>query len=1206
MQPADPATAISEGAQSKRVGEHTPLLKSSPSPATMDRRSVGDAIISPEYNYQAPPQEGDSLVGKEQKGKGHRGKKRKHVAGDDEKKKSLEDELLDIDRMVGYKTTFAKTVFFWTFVISTAGIGMLLAYWLQRKFVPFRYKRCPMHEAEKVLVVGQDKHFELADVEELAYITRSQQAQGGLSPPADPELGGWKKPLRDIPLEERTFIYKHMRFLYNRDQQAFVLVRPIDQLKVILQTQGGFRGLSTAAHRKSSKLYGRNLIDIPIKSIPQLLIEEVLHPFFIFQIYSVILWLTEDYYYYAGAIFFIASVTAVISLKDVRANLISIRQISMMEVDVTVVRDGVSRVVSSVDLQPGDIVQVPPQFILPCDLLLVNGQCVVNESMLTGESVPVIKSPLVEYTHDMVHGDGLSRVDARHTLFGGTKVVELRVAQDQQALGCVMSTGYQTSKGFLVLSILFPRPTNFKFMSESLKFMVALFAIALCGFSVCVWKMSYWAEAGLIVQRGLDLITIVVPPALPMAMSVGTAYAVMRLKKKKIFCISPPRVNMAGKINIMCFDKTGTLTEEGLDLMGVRPAVKGEFNDMFKEPPPGPLAMIMMTTHSLTHVGQEIMGDPLETKIFFATGAKLEEPHVTTGFDSTYKAILRSNSLGDYGVLHQYEFLPALQRMSVVVKSLRDDQTYVCVKGSPEALLELSDPSTIPHDYAAVLATYTHEGYRVLACGYRTWDQWGAADPHKQRRDAEHSLTFLGFIVMQNKLKPQTTGVIKVLSKASIRSVMVTGDNPLTAVCIAKECNIVPMGMHVFLADAVKDQNGDSEIKWSESNDPSIILDPLTLRPSKNLPKFGLAMTGRAFAALLEDHKKEHSKYPFEKIIMGLHVTARMSPEQKAQLVEILQSLGMNVGMCGDGANDCIALRAAHVGVSLSEAEASVSAPFTSSTPSIECIPMLLREGRSSLATSFQLFRFMALYSMTQFTTAILVTFNASFLGNWQYLYEDLWIVFPLVILLGQSRSAKSLSKKRPSGRLFSVFNLSSTMSHIALTIGFQIAVYMRLHEKRWYYVIDNQGNDQYGSNSSIFETTSLFLYANFQYLTEAFMFSLGRQWKQAIYTNFYFCAWWGVTLATSLGIMLGFQDTICSFLQVLWIPFPWRIEMLVWAGINVFMYFFAEFGLSALKSCGCFSRNTGDRRKEHKIYREEFESYWEVKANVGYLSKLV
>lgn len=1205
-----------ETIEKEKKSERTPLMSG------VVRGAEGDAILSLEYAYHEP--ENQSVLGKEKGKRKEKGsiprKKKKHVADDDEKKKTLEDELLDIDTMEGFRSSFGRKLLFVILLFCTAGLILLISYWLKRKFVSVWYKRCSMQEAEVVLVVGKDKHFEIAEVEELAYVAKGQTVSKNEKYTTDVELETKKRKAKDLPLSERMFVYKHLRFVYSEAEGNYVLVRPIDALKGILQNEGSFRGLTTQAHRKSSRLYGRNLIDIPIKSIPVLLIEEVLHPFFIFQIYSVILWLTENYYYYSGAIFFIASVTAIISLKDVRANLISISEISRMEVDVTVVRDGVAKVVSSVDLQPGDIVQVPPQFVLPCDLLLVNGQCVVNESMLTGESVPVIKSPLLEFTDNMVHGDALSRLDARHVLFGGTKVVELRVAQDQQALGCVMSTGYQTSKGFLVLSILFPRPTNFKFMSQSMKFMVALFSLALCGFAVCVWRMhSYGAEVGLIVQRGLDLITIVVPPALPMAMSVGTAYAVMRLKKKKIFCISPPRVNMAGKINIMCFDKTGTLTEEGLDLMGVRPAIDGRFGDMITCPTArSPLAMLMMTTHSLTHVDNQVMGDPLETKIFAATGAKLEEPHVTPDFDPAYKAITRSNSLGNYGVLHQYEFLPALQRMSVVVRSLQgrsensdninnsnsNSDIFVCVKGSPEALLELSDPSSIPADYAAILAQYTHEGYRVLGCGVRTWNKWGTADPHKQRVEAEHSLQFLGFIVMQNKLKPQTSGVIRSLASASIRSVMITGDNPLTAVCIAKECGVVPTGMQVFLADAVKGPNGESEIKWNESNDPSIHLDPASLIPSKPIPQYCLAMTGRAFAALLDDHKRDHSKYPFEKIIMGGHVYARMSPEQKAQLVEILQSLGLNVGMCGDGANDCIALRAAHVGVSLSEAEASVSAPFTSSTPSIECIPSLLREGRSSLATSFQLFRFMALYSMTQFTTAILVTFNKSFLGNWQYLYEDLWIVFPLVILLGQSRSAKKLSKKRPSGRLFSVINLSTTMTHIALSVAFQIFVYVRLHKKAWYYEIDNKHNDQYDSNSSIFATSSLFVYANFQYLTEAFMFSLGRQWKQAIYTNYYFCAWWGVNLATSLYLILQYQEYISSFFQVLWLPLQWRYEMMIIAAVNVVTYFVAEFGLNFFQSIGCFSRNKGHRRKDHKIFREEFERGWEVKANVSYVYK--
>lgn len=71
-------------------------------------------------------------------------------------------------------------------------------------------------------------------------------------------------------------------------------------------------------------------------------------------------------------------------------------------------------------------------------------------------------------------------------------------------------------------------------------------------------------ETWAIVDRSLDLITITVPPALPAAMTAGTAFAIARLKKKRIYCISPPRVNVSGRVNLMVFDKTGTLTEDGL------------------------------------------------------------------------------------------------------------------------------------------------------------------------------------------------------------------------------------------------------------------------------------------------------------------------------------------------------------------------------------------------------------------------------------------------------------------------------------------------------------------------------------------------------------------------------------------------------------------------------------------------------------------
>ena len=73
-----------------------------------------------------------------------------------------------------------------------------------------------------------------------------------------------------------------------------------------------------------------------------------------------------------------------------------------------------------------------------------------------------------------------------------------------------------------------------------------------------------------IVQKTGDLVTIAVPPTLPAAMTIGTTFSLYRLKKKGIYCISPPRVNVSGRVNVMVLDKTGTLTEDGLQVCGFR------------------------------------------------------------------------------------------------------------------------------------------------------------------------------------------------------------------------------------------------------------------------------------------------------------------------------------------------------------------------------------------------------------------------------------------------------------------------------------------------------------------------------------------------------------------------------------------------------------------------------------------------------------
>lgn len=107
-------------------------------------------------------------------------------------------------------------------------------------------------------------------------------------------------------------------------------------------------------------------------------------------------------------------------------------------------------------------------------------------------------------------------------------------------------------------------------------------------------------------------------------------------------------------------------------------------------------------------------------------------------------------------------------------------------------------------------------------------------------------------------------------------------------------------------------------------------------------------------------------------------VFARFSPDQKAQLIEELQSVGYFVSMCGDGANDCGALKTAHTGIALSDTEASIASPFTSKQYNINCVPKMIKEGRCALVTSFGTFKFMVGYSMIQFVT-VTVLYSVSF-----------------------------------------------------------------------------------------------------------------------------------------------------------------------------------------------------------------------------------
>lgn len=1013
--------------------------------------------------------------------------------------------------VAGFRTSNARFVIYTVICTLTAGLAWLLLRWMPRWRVNFVGIPAPLHECDWVVIENQWGEMAVQNVKKQTY-GRSLASVFGTD-----EKGAFRDYDEDSDLilkQLRTLDYRYIRFAFHPLKDKFLLGNqwkdPAWSDAAALRV-----GLDSEEKDYRHRVFGENMIDLEEKSVGQLLIDEALHPFYIFQIASLILWSLDEYYYYAACIFLISVVSITATLIETKTTMRRLREVSKFECDVRVLRNGFWRQVESSDLVPGDVFEVtdPSLSQLPCDSLLLSGDCIVNESMLTGESVPVTKTPITDESLELLSFSAASiHPDiAKHLLFSGTKIIRARRPQpdsadeEAAALAMVIRTGFNTTKGALVRSMLFPKPSGFKFYRDSFRYISVMACIAGIGF---VASFVNFVRLGLawhlIVVRALDLITIVVPPALPATLTIGTNFALSRLKQKKIFCISPQRVNVGGKLDVICFDKTGTLTEDGLDVLGVR-AVQRQSNS-FSEPLTDATALLpgatdrdptvdynvnkailytMATCHSLRIIDDELVGDPLDLKMFDFTSWTYEEgegrgptneedeshklspsvarPPRGMEYDVEEEPIAQTRQPIELGVLRTFEFVSQLRRASVIVRQFGSQSGDIYVKGAPEVMQEICRPESFPADYEDLLSYYTHRGYRVIGCATKNIPKLNWVKVQKMKRtEAESSLDFVGFIIFENKLKDSTTGIIDELGRAGIRKVMCTGDNILTAISVARECNLIDKSAHCFVPHFVE---GDSrtplaKLSWESVDNPIYELDENTLKPLppppegdaslsydiSNLRNYSVAVSGDVFRWII-DYASE--KVLREMLVVG-QVFARMSPDEKHELVEKLQSIDYCCGFCGDGANDCGALKAADVGISLSEAEASVAAPFTSRIFDISCVPEVIREGRGALVTSFSCFKYMSLYSAIQFTSVSFLYASASNLGDFQFLYIDLLLILPIAIFMGWTGPYPSLSRKRPTASLVSRKVLTPLMGQIVLCVLIQLVAFEAVRKQPW------------------------------------------------------------------------------------------------------------------------------------------------------------
>jgi Ca2+-transporting ATPase len=579
-------------------------------------------------------------------------------------------------------------------------------------------------------------------------------------------------------------------------------------------------GLSSEDAEKKLKEFGYNeLPDLTSKTWLDLFKQILREPMFILLISSSFIYMFIGDY--REGIILLSTFSIIIFItyyQNLRTEqaLRALRKLSSPKA--TVIRNGIQIIIPARELVPDDILILNEGDRIPADAFLFENQhLMVDESLLTGESLPISKS----------------LIESENLVFGGTLVTQ------GKGKAKILSTGRNSKFGQIGVTLISIKMEQTRLQVE-MKFLIRRLFLIGVGISIVVFIATYFTRGNLTSSLLNSIATsmAILPEEFPVILTVFLALGSWRLSKNNVLTQTQVAIENLGSTTVLCADKTGTITQNKMEVVSIICENK-IINKVDFQKQKAIISQLLIVSNQAS---TENSKDPMEQAI------------------QSVNDLLNENDLFTGKNVKNYPLSQELSVMTNVYETQEHSAFQVSAKGSPEAIMELCQLSSDEKKtHLKLVHELAEKGNRIIAVAR-------AEHSESQFPETQHGFDFqlLGFLGLEDPIRPEVPSAIKDCQQAGIRVVMITGDFPTTARSIANQ-----IGMN-------------TEYK---------------------------IITGKELDAMSDHELKSR--------IHEINIFARVIPTQKLRIVNALKANGEVVAMTGDGVNDAPALKASDIGIAM-------------------------------------------------------------------------------------------------------------------------------------------------------------------------------------------------------------------------------------------------------------------------------------------------